>query len=33
MLSVDGDQTRAICEELMAVAVRPVGTDGGVVSA
>src|SRR5205809_7058359 len=32
-LSVDGDQARVICEELMTVAVRPEGIDGGVVSA
>src|SRR5438034_9651727 len=32
-LSVDGDQARVICEELMTVAVRPDGIDGGVVSA
>src|SRR2546426_255379 len=31
-LSVDGNQARVIREELMGVAVRPVGTDGGVVS-
>src|SRR5437016_14049364 len=32
-LSVDGDQARVICEELMTVAVRRDGIDGGVVSA
>jgi hypothetical protein len=32
-LSVEGFQDKLICEEDAAVAFRPVGTDGGVVSA
>ena len=32
-MSVDGDQVRVTCDELTAVAVRPVGVEGRVVSA